>query len=137
MKTFAFVLTGVLAAVAGIIVTARANAVDPNDGMGAELRVIAAVIVGGASLSGGRGTILGSFLGLLLMQVITTGLVFVDVPPEAQLIAVGLVLILAAVIDRAGSSFGEEPGFPADTNKEQESGTRDQCAPRAAFWRLS
>jgi ribose transport system substrate-binding protein len=104
VKTFAFALTGLLAAAAGVIVTSRANAVDPNAGVGAELRVIAAVIVGGASLSGGRGTILGSFLGLMLMQIITTGLVFVRVAPEAQLIAVGLVLILAAVIDRTGSS---------------------------------
>ncbi len=106
VKTSAFVMTGFLAALAGVIVAARANAVDPNGGTGAELRVIAAVIVGGASLSGGRGTILGSFLGLMLMQIITTGLVFINVAPEAQLIAVGLVLILAAVIDQVGSSLG-------------------------------
>lgn len=105
VKTFAFTLTGLLAALAGVIVTSRANALDPNAGIGAELRVIAAVIVGGASLSGGRGTILGSFLGLMLMQIITTGLVFIDVAPEAQLVAVGLVLILAAVIDQTGSSL--------------------------------
>jgi len=104
VMTFAFLLTGVLAAVAGAITTSRANALDANAGMGAEMRVIAAVIVGGASLSGGRGSILGSFLGLLLMQVITTGLVFINVAAEAQLIAVGLVLILAAIIDRGGSS---------------------------------
>jgi len=106
VKTFAFMLTGFLAGVTGVIVTSRANAIDANAGMGAELRVIAAVIVGGASLSGGRGTILGSFLGLLLMQIITTGLVFIDVAAEAQQIAVGLVLILAAVIALTGSSFG-------------------------------
>ena len=106
VKTFAFMLTGFLAGVTGVIVTSRANAIDANAGMGAELRVIAAVIVGGASLSGGRGTILGSFLGLLLMQIITTGLVFIDVAAEAQQIAVGLVLILAAVIALAGSDLG-------------------------------
>jgi ribose transport system substrate-binding protein len=109
VKTFAFMLTGLLAGLTGVIVTSRANAIDANAGLGAELRVIAAVIVGGASLSGGRGTILGSFLGLLLMQIITTGLVFIDVAPEAQQIAVGLVLILAAVIDQTGaSSFGRK-----------------------------
>jgi ribose/xylose/arabinose/galactoside ABC-type transport system permease subunit/ABC-type sugar transport system substrate-binding protein len=106
VKTFAFMLTGLLAGLTGVIVTSRANAIDANAGMGAELRVIAAVIVGGASLSGGRGTILGSFLGLLLMQIITTGLVFIDVAAEAQQIAVGLVLILAAVIALAGPGFG-------------------------------
>ncbi len=106
VKTFAFMLTGFLAGLTGVIVTSRANAIDANAGTGAELRVIAAVIVGGASLSGGRGTILGSFLGLLLMQIITTGLVFIDVAAEAQQIAVGLVLILAAVIALTGSSFG-------------------------------
>ena len=84
----------------------RGNAVDPNEGIGAELRVISAVIVGGASLSGGRGTIFGSFLGLLLMQVITTGLIFVDVPPKSQQVAVGLVLILAAIIDRPVTRSG-------------------------------
>jgi ribose transport system substrate-binding protein len=106
VKTFAFVLTGFLAGVTGVIVTARANAIDANAGLGAELRVIAAVIVGGASLSGGRGTILGSFLGLMLMQIITTGLVFIDVAPEAQQIAVGLVLILAAVLALTRTGFG-------------------------------
>jgi ribose/xylose/arabinose/galactoside ABC-type transport system permease subunit/ABC-type sugar transport system substrate-binding protein len=106
VKVLAFAVTGFLAALAGVIVTARANYVDPNEGMGAELRVIAAVIVGGASLSGGRGTILGAFLGLLLMQVITTGLVFAHVPPEAQLVAVGSVLFLAAIVDRSGSTIG-------------------------------
>ena len=108
VKIFAFMLTGFLAAAAGVIVTSRANAIDANAGMGAELRVIAAVIVGGASLSGGRGTILGSFLGLLLMQIITTGLVFIDVAAEAQQIAVGLVLILAAVIALTGSGSGRK-----------------------------
>ncbi|MFI5386063.1 MAG: substrate-binding domain-containing protein [Fimbriimonadales bacterium] len=106
IKVLAFALTGFLAALAGVIVTARADYVDPNEGIGAELRVIAAVIVGGASLSGGRGTVLGAFLGLLLMQIITTGLVFVHVPPEAQLVAVGAVLFLAAIVDRTGSTLG-------------------------------
>jgi ribose/xylose/arabinose/galactoside ABC-type transport system permease subunit/ABC-type sugar transport system substrate-binding protein len=108
VKTFAFMLTGFLAGLTGVIVTSRTNAIDANAGLGAELRVIAAVIVGGASLSGGRGTILGSFLGLLLMQIITTGLVFIDVAAEAQQIAVGLVLILAAVIALAGPGFGKK-----------------------------
>jgi ribose/xylose/arabinose/galactoside ABC-type transport system permease subunit/ABC-type sugar transport system substrate-binding protein len=108
VKTFAFMLTGFLAGLTGVIVTSRTNAIDANAGLGAELRVIAAVIVGGASLSGGRGTILGSFLGLLLMQIITTGLVFIDVAAEAQQIAVGLVLILAAVIALSGPGFGRK-----------------------------
>ncbi|MFI5386062.1 MAG: substrate-binding domain-containing protein [Fimbriimonadales bacterium] len=122
VKLFSFVLIGVLAAAAGVLVTAKANALDPNEGIGAELRVIAAVIVGGASLSGGRGTILGSFLGLMLMQVISTGLVFLKVPSEAQLIAVGTVLILAAIIDQAGASLGKNliPALTQTRNKKME-----------------
>ena len=122
VKRFAFMLMGLLAAASGVIVMARANALDANEGVGSELRVIAAVIVGGASLSGGRGTILGSFLGLLLMQVITTGLVFQKVPPEAQQIAVGLVLILAAVIDHAGAAIGKTviPFLTRTRNKKME-----------------
>lgn len=107
VKIFAFMLTGLLAALAGVVIAARGNSIDPNEGLGAELRVIAAVVVGGASLSGGRGTILGSFLGLLLMQVIGTGLIFMRVAPESQMIAVGLVLILAAMADQAGPTFGK------------------------------
>jgi ribose/xylose/arabinose/galactoside ABC-type transport system permease subunit len=119
VKTFAFAVTGFLSALAGIIVASRANAVDPNEGSGAELRVIAAVIVGGASLSGGRGTILGSFLGLMLMEIISTGLVFVNVAPEAQLIAVGLVLIVAGVIDQVASTLGQvmRSFFASNKNK--------------------
>ncbi|HYA49203.1 MAG TPA: substrate-binding domain-containing protein [Burkholderiales bacterium] len=122
VKTFAFMLTGFLAGLTGVIVTSRVNAIDANAGLGAELRVIAAVIVGGASLSGGRGSILGSFLGLLLMQIITTGLVFIDVAAEAQQIAVGLVLILAAVIALAGSGFGRKlrSGLFRTRNKTME-----------------
>ncbi len=105
VKTFAFTVTGVLAGLAGVVATSRTNAIDANAGMGAELRVIAAVIVGGASLTGGRGTILGSFLGLILMQIITTGLVFINVAAEAQLIAVGTVLIMAAILASMGGSF--------------------------------
>jgi ribose/xylose/arabinose/galactoside ABC-type transport system permease subunit/ABC-type sugar transport system substrate-binding protein len=122
IRTFGFVLMGLLAAFAGVIACAKANNLDPNEGIGSELRVIAAVIIGGASLTGGRGTILGSFLGLMLMQIISTGLVFQQVPPEAQQIAVGLVLITAALIDQAGATFGKNliPLLTQTRNKTME-----------------
>src|SRR5450759_4050745 len=72
LKVFNYVLTGFLAALAGIIVTARLGSASTSAGQGLELRVISAVIIGGASLKGGVGTIFGSFLGALLMSIIVS-----------------------------------------------------------------
>jgi len=73
-------------------------------GTGVELDVIAAVIIGGASLKGGKGTIAGSIIGAAIMGVLRNGFILIGLPYEAQVISIGLVIILAVVIDSLRSS---------------------------------
>lgn len=95
-----YVLSSALAAVAGVLVMTRLAVASPTSGSNDELNAIAAVVIGGASLFGGKGTILGSFLGTFLIAVLLTGLIIINVPPFWQLIAVGAVLIAAVYVDQ-------------------------------------
>jgi len=99
VKIGAFVLTSTLAAIAGILLTARFGSASVTAGANVELIVIAAAVIGGASLSGGEGSVLGSLLGVLLLQVIANALTLLDVPLYWQPITVGSVLILAVGLD--------------------------------------
>ena len=94
-----FVITGVSAALAGMLLSARIVTGNPTIGLGWELNVIAGVVIGGVSLFGGSGSILGAVIGLLIMQVVTSGLVVVGVDPYWQTIAVGVIMIAAVAID--------------------------------------
>ncbi len=100
VKIYCFVLTGMLAAAGGMLVVARIKTAEPQTGIGWELDVIASVVMGGVSFFGGVGTIMGTFLGSLLMQVVRTGLVVVRVNAMWQNTAVGLLLIAAVVADK-------------------------------------
>ncbi|NBV97752.1 MAG: ABC transporter permease, partial [Verrucomicrobia bacterium] len=88
VKIGCFVLCGALAAVGGILLMAQINVGQPEIGVGWELDVIASTVIGGVSLFGGVGTVVGTFLGLLLMQVIRTGLVTTGVNTHWQTVAV-------------------------------------------------
>lgn len=101
--TKVYVLSGLLAGVAGVTVMTRLGAASPTSGSNDELNAIAAVVIGGASLFGGRGTIVGSVIGTCIISVLLTGLIIVNVPPFWQLVAVGVVLIAAVYIDQLGS----------------------------------
>lgn len=94
----AFVIMGVMAAVATIITVARLDAAQSVMGMGIELQVLAAVVLGGTSLFGGRGIILGSVLGALILSIMQTGLLLSGVVQFWQLIAVGTLLIAVVAI---------------------------------------
>lgn len=100
VKIWMYVITGILSALAGIIATAKSGSTSPVAGTGAELRIIAAVVVGGASLSGGRGTIFGTFLGLMLTSIITNGLGFLRISFYAEGIVSGTILIIAVMLDQ-------------------------------------
>jgi ribose transport system permease protein len=104
--TKVYALSGLLAGVAGVTVMTRLGAASPTSGSNDELNAIAAVVIGGASLFGGRGTILGSVIGTCIISVLLTGLIIVNVPPFWQLVAVGVVLIAAVYIDQLGSRGG-------------------------------
>lgn len=95
-----YVLSGMMAALAGIVLSSRVGSGDPNIGVGFELEVIAAVIIGGTSLSGGEGRIIGTVIGAVIVGVLSNGLNLSGVEPFWQYVAQGLVLIAAVVVDK-------------------------------------
>lgn len=95
-----YTLSGLLAGIASVLVMARLGAGSPVSGATDNLNAIAAVVIGGASLFGGRGTIIGSVIGTGIIAVLLTGLVLVNVPPFWQEVAVGAILIAAVYIDQ-------------------------------------
>lgn len=101
VKIWVYSLAGLLAAVGGVLVTARLDSAQPNAGMSYELDAIAAVVIGGTSLSGGRGTILGTVLGAVIIGVLNNGLILLDVSPFWQQVIKGIVILLAVVIDKS------------------------------------
>jgi ribose transport system permease protein len=100
IKLTVYTLCGGLAAAGGLIVTSRLDSAQPNAGLGYELDSIAAVVIGGTSLSGGRGSILGTVLGCLIIGVLNNGLVLLDVSPFWQQVVKGLVILTAVAIDK-------------------------------------
>ena len=88
-----FVLTSILAGFAGIISSIRTSAANPNSGTGYELEVIAMVVIGGTALGGGRGTIIGTVLGVFILRVMRNGIVLVGVPGLAYNIFVGAIIL--------------------------------------------
>ncbi len=102
---WAFVITGMLAALAGIVLSSRMHAARPNIGEGVELNVIAAVILGGTSLFGGRGSIIGTLLGALVVGTLNNGLILLGFSTHVQMLVRGLVIIAAVVFaGREGES---------------------------------
>ena len=100
MKMWAFVISALLAGIAGILLSSRLGAALSTSGRGMEMRVIAAVILGGASLSGGYGKIWGAFLGALFMALINNLLILSRVSGYWQEVILGILLILAVGIDQ-------------------------------------
>ena len=99
-KTLAYALSGFTAAIAAIVLTSKFLVADTNAGAGAELNAIAAVVIGGTSLSGGRGSVIGSLVGALTIAVLNTGLVIVRVPDTLQGVIIGAVIVLTVMIDQ-------------------------------------
>jgi ribose transport system permease protein len=102
IKLLVYTVGGALCGVAGLLVTARLDSATPNAGLGYELDSIAAVVIGGTSLNGGRGTIMGTVLGCLIIGVLNNGLVLLEVSPFWQQVIKGLVILVAVAVDRMG-----------------------------------
>jgi ribose transport system permease protein len=100
VKILAFVLSGTTAALAGLILAARSGAGNPILGQGLELDVIAAVIIGGTSLFGGRGTILGSVVGAIFIGILGFGLIVMGLSTSIQEVVKGLIIIFAVSLNR-------------------------------------
>jgi ribose transport system permease protein len=99
LKILTFIMTSVLAAVSGIILVSRMNSGQPNAGVGFELSVIAGVILGGTSLGGGEGTLIGTLVGVLILRIINNGIIILRWNQDLQIVISGLVIILAVFID--------------------------------------
>jgi rhamnose transport system permease protein len=95
----AFVTMGALAGLAALLNAVRFADVDPNSGAGLELQVIAAVVVGGTAISGGRGTAIGSLIGVALLGSVASALVFLGIPPQWEKAIQGLIILLAVATD--------------------------------------
>jgi ribose transport system permease protein/L-arabinose transport system permease protein len=99
-KLGVYVLSGVVAGIAAIILTARSNAGQPNSAVGLELESITAAALGGTAMAGGKGSVLGTVLGVLIIGVLNNGMVLLGVSQFYQFIARGVLLILAVLIQR-------------------------------------
>ncbi|MCF1710985.1 ABC transporter permease [Tabrizicola sp. J26] len=93
VKTILFMLSAAMAAFAGIISSIRVSAANPNSGTGYELEVIAMVVIGGTALAGGRGTIIGTVLGVLILRLMRNGIVLIGVPGLAYNIFIGAIIL--------------------------------------------
>lgn len=98
-KILIYTLAGVFTGAAGIVMASRLNSAQPQLGAGYELQAIAAVIIGGTSLLGGRGTILGTLIGALIMSVLINGLRILSIQSEWQNVVVGVVILVAVFSD--------------------------------------
>lgn len=98
-KIAIYALGGGICGIAGLIIASRLNSAQPALGQGYELEAIAAVVIGGTSLSGGTGTILGTIIGAFIMSVLTNGLRILSVAQEWQIVVTGVIIILAVYTD--------------------------------------
>ena len=98
-KVAVFALCGLLAGLAGVIQTARLSSANPNVGVGWELQAIAAVVIGGTSLMGGRGSVLSSFFGVLIIAVLSTGLDQIGAEEYVKRMITGAAIVAAVVLD--------------------------------------
>ncbi len=103
IRIWVYALGGALAGVAGLILTARLDSATPSAGIGYELDSIAAVVIGGTSLNGGRGSVPGTVLGCLIIGILNNGLVLLEVSPFWQQVIKGVVILLAVALDRMGA----------------------------------
>jgi ribose transport system permease protein len=104
VKIVVYGISGLLSALAGIILTARLESAQPTAGTGYELDAIAAAVVGGTSLAGGKGTIFGTLVGALIIGVLNNALNLMDVSSYYQMVAKGAVILLAVLVDRRSKS---------------------------------
>lgn len=104
IKIGVYVIAGFLAALAGLIVGSRLDSAQPTAGTADLLNVIAVVVIGGASLSGGSGGMLNTFIGLLIIGVLNNGMSLLNVSPNLQPVVIGIAIIVAVLTDRASRS---------------------------------
>ncbi|MGI8874524.1 MAG: ABC transporter permease [Egibacteraceae bacterium] len=98
-KILIYTLSGAFTGIAGVVIASRLNSAQPALGLGYELQAIAAVVIGGTSLQGGKGSVIGTIIGALIMGVLTNGLRIMSIPQEWQTVVVGVVILVAVYTD--------------------------------------
>jgi ribose transport system permease protein len=98
-KTAIYTVAGIFVGIAGVVIAARLNSAQPSLGLGYELEAIAAAVIGGTSLSGGEGTIVGTIIGAFIISTLTNGLRIMSVPQEWQIVITGFIIIFAVYLD--------------------------------------
>ncbi len=98
-KITVYAVSGLFAGLAGVLIAARLDSAQPSLGLGYELDAIAAAVIGGTSLSGGEGTILGTVIGAFVISILTNGLRILSVPQEWQTVVTGAIVIIAVYLD--------------------------------------
>jgi ribose transport system permease protein len=99
LKILTFMANSLFAAISGIILVSRMNSGQPNAGTGFELSVIAGVILGGTSLGGGEGTLVGTLIGVLILRIINNGIIILRWNQDLQIVISGIVIIVAVFVD--------------------------------------
>jgi len=105
---YIYTFTGLLVGIAAMIATSRTVSAQPTAGIALELDIIAAVVIGGASLAGGRGTITGTIIGTLLISVLRNGCTLLGISTHIQLIVIGMIIILAVAVDQLAQTKTRE-----------------------------
>ncbi|MQA93924.1 MAG: ABC transporter permease [Streptosporangiales bacterium] len=100
-KIIIYTLAGLFTGIAGVMISSRLGSAQPGTGLGYELQAIAAVVIGGTSLSGGKGSIVGTLIGALIISVLNNGLQIMSIPQEWQNVILGCVIVLAVYADMA------------------------------------
>ncbi len=106
VKVIVYSLAGIFAGIAGVLEFSRLTVGDPTDSVGLELKVIASVVIGGGSLAGGQGSVLGAMVGACFMTVIDAGCTHLGLPTWVQEIVTGAVIVIAAALDRVRAKSG-------------------------------
>lgn len=108
-KIAVFGIAGLLAGLGGVFQTSRLSSADPNAGVGLELAAIASVVIGGTSLMGGRGSVVSSFLGVLIIAVLQTGLAQIGATEPAKRVITGAVIVIAVIVDACRQRLAGAP----------------------------
>ena len=109
IKIGTYAVSGLLAGIAGVLMAGRLGTVQPNMASGIEVQALAAAIIGGAALTGGRGSLLGAALGAITLVVIQNAINLLGIPPVFETFVIGMVILVVIILERLSALAGAGP----------------------------